>query len=477
VTGIVDRALVELRAAAPDGVLVGGCVRDWLLERPIKDLDVAVPVAEERRREGSEPAAEHRLRSARIQEVGRSIANSLGGAFFWLKEGMGVARVVVSGASPLQIDVVPLEGSLEADLRRRDFTINAMAVPIADGFSAAATVIDPIDGRTDLANRRLRLASPDALMRDPLRCLRAFRFRATLGFTFAEGTEVSLRTAAPGLKGISGERIRDELFTLLETPLSTQVMGELLAHDLVAPWSPALAASARGVTAEQQEEVPALAGLSVARALDGWLSDRSPELAWSADLDRTLSERITTPRSRLALLRLAALASLSGSETQELARTLALSAQEGRVLRRAVAGSRALAEAWPLPGRGRLRFWQEWEPGAVEAALLALSEARCLDDSKAALTSGSRGPRSEAEPTTVLEALLADLLERRLRPVPPLLAGSEVMTILSLPPGPVVGWYLQRVEERRADGLLSTAEEAWEWLREQRQTGQDSREQ
>ena len=73
--------------------------------------------------------------------------------------------------------------------------------------------------------------------------------------------------------------------------------------------------------------------------------------------------------------------------------------------------------------------------------------------------------------TTVLEELLADLLERRLRPLPPLLAGEEVMAMLQLAPGPEIGRWLQQVEERRADGLIRTAEEARDWLRSQPQSG------
>lgn len=477
-TGIVEQALAEIRTAAPDGLLVGGCVRDWLLDRPIKDLDVAIPVTGGETGPGSgERLAGQQPTTERIQRVGRRVANSLDGAFFWLKEGMGVARVMLPGTPPLQIDVVPLEGSLEADLRRRDFTINAIAVRVTDGFRAGAPVIDPTGGMADLADRRLRLAAPDALERDPLRCLRAFRFRATLGFSFDEETETALRTAAPGLERISGERIRDELFALLETPVSTEVVGELLAHGLISPWSPALAASARGVGGEQAGALPATAGLTVARELERWLSERAPKLGFCKDLARTLDSMITPPRSRRALLRLSALASGAGPRVPEIARTLAMSSEESRVLARAVAGADALETACPLPGRGRLRFWQQWEPGAVEAALLAIARAGEGTRGDRGGTDASPDQRSVAteQPTSVEEALLTDLLERRRRPKAPLLTGSDVMEILSLPPGPEVGRVMQRVEERRADGLLRTADEARTWLRSQRRAEGDGR--
>ena len=172
------RALGE---AAPDGYFVGGCVRDWLLERPLKDLDIAVP--------------DH------VEQTGRAAARAVGGVFFWLREEMNVGRIVVRGDPLLQIDLVLLAGSLDEDLRRRDFTINAMAVPARAGLVPAAPVIDPTGGRADLAGRRLRLAAPDALERDPLRCLRAFRLRTLLGFIFCPGLEAAIRAAGPALGG------------------------------------------------------------------------------------------------------------------------------------------------------------------------------------------------------------------------------------------------------------------------------------
>ncbi len=131
-----------------------------------------------------------------------------------------------------------------------------------------------------------------------------------------------------------------------------------------------------------------------------------------------------------------------------MARTLALSGDETRILTRAVEGAAALSDAWPLPGRGYLRFWQRWEPGAVEAVLLALAER-------------DRRPTRESE---ALEHLLNDLLERRLRPRPPLLSGEEVMALAKIPRGPEVGRLLQRIEEQRADGVLKTPEDARRWL-------------
>jgi tRNA nucleotidyltransferase/poly(A) polymerase len=435
--------MAALKSVAPEGYFVGGCVRDWLLNRPLKDLDIAIPSSQP----GASPSS--------VASTGRALAAAVGGTFFWLREEMQVARVLVPGSTPLQIDLVPLAGSLEQDLRRRDFTVNAMAVRVTDGLVPEAPVIDPTGGREDLLQRWLCPAAPDALLGDPLRCLRAFRFRATLGLSFAPELEAAIRAAGPRLAQISGERIRDELFVLLEGEQSPTVIADLLAFNLVTPWSVILDSSARGEGR--------CAGLSILRSLDTWLRDRAPGLPLATDLTATLDTCVTPPRTRRALTRLAALAIGAGAAAREIAHALRLSAEEARVLVRAVEGAATLTKASPLPGRGRLRFFQKWEPGAMEAVLLAVAS----DDTshpRAELTTSHRMATCAAGDATPLEALLAEMLERRLRPLPPLLAGDEVMRLLDMAPGPGIGECLQQVEERRADGLIRTAEEARGWL-------------
>lgn len=496
------RVLEVLRTAAPEAFFVGGCVRDWLLGRPLKDLDIAVPVptgggTAEGESTGPEPCLPSSplpvFPSSAVKDTGRAIAKALEGDFFWLREGMGVGRVVVRAATderhgrqgrvvgpqPLQIDVVPLAGSLEEDLRRRDFTVNAMAVRVMDGLVPGAPVIDPTGGKEDLAQGRLRLAAPNALEADPLRCLRAFRFRTILGLSLAPETLAAIRGAGPGLARVSGERIRDELFVLLENDQSATVFSDLVDHELVQPWSLPLAVSARGEDQEpqsgsQQESaasespvaspLPFPSGLDVARSLESWLAERAPRLPFAADLASTLAApvraSVVPAHSRRAFARLAALAIRSGPASAEIAHTLRLSTEESRVLTRGVQGAAALIQARPLPGRGHLRFSRQWEPGAVEAGLLALAASEVWAAGAASPHTPYPTPR-----TAPLEELLADLLDRRLRPKPPLLTGEEIMAISGLGPGPHVGRYLQQVEEARADGVLRTPEEARDWLR------------
>jgi len=158
----VPEALLALRG---DAWLVGGVLRDRLLGRETTDYDVAI-----------RGDAEH---AARI------VARAAHGHAFALSEAFGAWRVVARDASARwQVDVSPLHGeTIEEDLGQRDFTINALAEPVAGGG-----YIDPFGGRDDLLARRLVMVHPRAFTSDPLRALRLARLASELGLSVAPDT-------------------------------------------------------------------------------------------------------------------------------------------------------------------------------------------------------------------------------------------------------------------------------------------------
>jgi hypothetical protein len=178
----VDEAIAE--AVAGDvAYVVGGAVRDRLLGRPIVDVDVACHDPE---------AAARRYRER------------TGGAVFPLSERHGAWRVAFGNGRT--IDFTPLRGSLEDDLRTRDFTLNAIAAPVAGGEA-----VDPLGGIPDLEARTLRAVSPDVFEDDPLRLLRAVRLEDELGLRLDEATEALVRRHAELAARPAGERILAEL--------------------------------------------------------------------------------------------------------------------------------------------------------------------------------------------------------------------------------------------------------------------------
>lgn len=182
--------------------VVGGAVRDLLMQREavLTDLDIVL--------EGPAiPAA-------------RSVADRLGWAYYPLDETRDVARLVFApqAAAPLVCDVAGLRGgSIEADLQLRDFTVNALALAFTTA-QTTPTLIDTVGGQRDLDRRLLRRVTPTSLVEDPLRGLRAVRLAGQLDFAIEQETESQIRQLANTIQNVSPERVRDELWKLLETP-------------------------------------------------------------------------------------------------------------------------------------------------------------------------------------------------------------------------------------------------------------------
>lgn len=183
--------------------IVGGGLRDTLLERPVADVDVAV--------DGDAAAAAARL--ARAHRASRFPLSAAFGA--WRLSG---------GTLPVQVDITPVQGgSLTADLAARDLTVNAMAVPV----SGEADLVDPYGGQADLAARRLRAVAPGAFAADPVRILRAARLAEQLGFAIDPQTAAWADAATPALWSKAPERLRDELYRMMCLPRAWRAFDAL----------------------------------------------------------------------------------------------------------------------------------------------------------------------------------------------------------------------------------------------------------
>ena len=169
---------------------VGGALRDELLGREVTDIDIAV--------EGDPEAA------------ARELAREVRGPVFRLSEAFGAWRVVDRGRGRVY-DFAPLQGdTIEEDLARRDFTVNAMARE-----RGGNELIDPLEGRADIESRTLRVIGPESYESDPLRPLRLARFVAELGFRPDPDTERLTAAAAGRVPEASGERVFAELRRLV----------------------------------------------------------------------------------------------------------------------------------------------------------------------------------------------------------------------------------------------------------------------
>ena len=191
--------------------LVGGSVRDLLLNRPTADLDFALAT-------DAIPFA-------------KAFAAHVGGSFVGLDERPPTARVVLKKQT-VSMDFAQFRAaSLHDDLQLRDLTINAMAVPLDAMLESARLpvfrLIDPSGGMADLTARQLRFPSEQVIHEDPLRLIRIYRFAAQLSFEICHDSLALVQKHHALLPRVSAERIRDELMKILKVEKASPYLQEM----------------------------------------------------------------------------------------------------------------------------------------------------------------------------------------------------------------------------------------------------------
>ena len=171
-----------------EGYLVGGSVRDYLTGKIFCDRDIAIKGAE---------------------EFAKQLAKKLDGVFIVLDDENKIYRIVLPDKLNY-LDISELRGAnIEEDLKKRDFTINAIAYDLKEN-----KFIDPLDGIEDIKCGTIRAIREENFIEDPLRILRAYRFMATTGFEFEKGLTSVLKKHLQLLNNPAKERIHDEIMKL-----------------------------------------------------------------------------------------------------------------------------------------------------------------------------------------------------------------------------------------------------------------------
>jgi putative nucleotidyltransferase with HDIG domain len=473
-------AVAELVAAAPvravrgalDGGearawLVGGAVRDALLGRQLADLDLAVD---------GDPEA-----------VARTVGAHLRGPVFALSESFGAWRAL-DGRRRFTVDVSPLQGStIEEDLGRRDFTVNAMAVPLAGETSEP---IDPHGGAADLEAGTLRVLGPAAYELDPLRPLRLVRFASQLGFAPDLQTARLTRAAAPRLGEPSPERVfaelrglvlGDEVLDALELGRSLGVLGAVLPeleplggleqsrfhHRDV--WGHTLEVLQHAIELVR-DPVPVFGdelGAGVAAVLSQPLADgltRGEALRLGA-----LMHDIAKPQTRgeredgrvTFIGHDAAGEELSAAILRRLRTSEALRSYVGRLTRHHLALGFLVHER-PLTSRALHAYLRRCEPVEVEVTVLS-----CAD--RLATRAEGQEPWIEGHLDVAREVMGPALRWRAQGPPRPPLRGDELASELGIALGPEVGRLLAELEGAVFAGEVSTREQAVVYARRVRE--------
>jgi poly(A) polymerase len=450
----VSGPLPELAKLGDAAWLVGGAVRDRLLDRETSDYDVAVL---------GDPAS-----------IARSLGRASGGHAFALSESFGAWRVVAHDRR-WQVDLIPLAGgSVEADLAQRDLTVNAVAEPLSGGEH-----VDPFGGLADLRSRRLRMVSAGAFERDPLRALRVARLAGELGFEVDAGTVEAARRAASGLRGVASERVFAELKRVLvsERPLrglelmesvgaTAVVLPELLAlrgveqshfHHLDA-YEHTLDVLARTVELESDPE-PVFAGAApaVLEVLQEPLADeltRGQALRFGAllhDIAKPQTRQVT-PAGRVTFMGHDEAGAMAAVEILRRLRASERLCEYAAGLTRNHLRLGFLVHERPLDRHAVYRYLKACAPVEVEVTALSVADRLA--------TRGTGAASAVAKHLELARELMGEALAWREQPPRPPIRGDELARELGMPPGPQLGSLLQTLEEASFAGEISSSRDA-----------------
>ncbi len=445
--------------------IVGGTVRDLLLDaETITDLDV---VAE------SDSLA-----------LARRIADAPGWSFVLLDEERGTGRAVTASGGHIDVNAMVGESIVE-DLRQRDLTINALALPV-DADALRPAVVDPCGGLEDLENRLIRLTSDEAVVDDPLRLLRVFRFSTTLGFIVVPETLDAVTRHASLLGEVAPERVVAELTPILEDAGAASVLTRMDEVGLLEAVLPELAPM-RGVEQNEYHHLDVLAhSLLTLDRLDRLLADLESVFGvHAAEVGTFLAEELAADRARLVAAKLAALFHDVGkplTRSTELGRTtfynhtaegarlvgetckrLRLSNAEADEIGFYVRGhmipgdveKSTFESADGASDRSVLRFVGRRGERGLVLALMAVADSMSMAGTLADPNRPERLRRFARRAAAAYYDEVAPRLE-----APPLVTGNELMERFGLEQGPPIGGILASLRELQLEGRLVTRDDA-----------------
>jgi poly(A) polymerase len=439
--------------------IVGGAIRDALLSRQVADADLVV-----------EPGSE--------QSAARAVARVAGGSAFPLSEEHATWRAVAP-TDGWHVDVAALRtATIEDDLRSRDFTINAIAIPLEGGEP-----IDPTGGLSDSEARVLRAPSEWAFRDDPIRLLRAPRLAATHDLSVETGTAELARSAAPHAADPAGERQFAELRGIVAGPDPLRgigLMGELDLTPVVLPELEALS----GVVQNPNHHLDVLGHtlavlgewLGLEADLEAFAGEQAPEI------ERFLAEPLADELTRGDALRFGALFhDLGKPETRSEdayvtfighdaagARIIAGISRRLRLSRKLTTHLQGLAlhhlrlgfliHQRPLSRRAVYDYLMATEPVSADVTLLSVADR---------LAARGEGPLATPEMVEAHLDLAREILREaidwhRNGPPRPPLSGDDLARELGLEPGPEMGRLLEELRAEAFTGEINGRAEALE---------------
>lgn len=465
--------------------LVGGAVRNVLISRSVHDFDFVV--------------------AGDALGVARKLANKINGAYFPLDVERATARVIYIDEEYGRyiFDFAALRAEdLDADLRDRDFTINAMAVSVHD----PQALLDPLGGAADLHAKSLRACSPAAFAKDPVRILRAVRMAAAFNLSIVPETRGFLKDSVSALANVSPERLRDEILNILGGPrpaTSIRALDILGVLEFVLPDILTLKGLAQSTPHTQDAWNHTLDTVS---QLEGLLNVLGPIHDQSAtgslviglasmrlgryrqQFDEMLKADLVVDRGLRSLLFLSALYHDIGkpqSQQQEENGRIRfieheriganISAHRGRALHLSngeigwlktivlhhMRPTWLARESKGPSSRAIYRFFRDTQKTGIAVCLISLADLLA--------TYGTTLPQDRWQrQLDVVRALMEAWWEKRDEKVDPpvLISGNDIIKEFNIKPGPKIGEVLEALRESQVEGGIDCKEDALEFVKE-----------
>lgn len=462
--------------------IVGGFIRDTLLGRDTADIDIAI--------------------KADTMETASRLAELLSGKYFLLDEVNSIARIILKGKNIFNstnqriIDIASFKGNIEADLKRRDFTVNAMALDLASIIKADQNVklIDPFDGQTDLEQGVLRVVTETALEEDPIRLLRAIRLAAELGLSIEQKTEIAINKSAALIASVPGERVREELLRLLECShggLFLEYMDELGMLTAVFPEL----VTEKGVVQPSEHHWDVFEhSLKTVTAVDFILHNGMWEyydnkllaaVPWTDTLSRYFAQSVSSGSNRRVLMKLAALLhdvakpqtkasdengrmrfighpEQGATTTEGIMERLRFSVKESKIVAIMVKYHLRPTQMsqGELPSRRAIyRYFRDVGDAGIDTLYLSLA------DHLATRGPGLLLPQWKFHTKLVDYVLKEHFQQESVKPSKQLINGDDLINIFGMTPGIKIGKLLEEIHEAQATGELRTREEALDYIR------------
>jgi poly(A) polymerase len=442
--------------------IVGGYLRDILLNRSEENPDI-----------------DFCLRSRAIN-FGRELARKLRAGFVVLDKENGACRIVKRMKEAVYtLDFTDFRGkTLDEDLLHRDFTINTFALELEKAFTSdncERVIIDHYGGSRDLKLKIIRLVNKRAFDEDPLRILRAFSFSCIFGFKIDEPTLRLIGLKKNKLSSVSFERMRDELFKILDSPCAFEYLRQMDKLKILKIIFPEI-------------EVMRDVGQGPYHHLDVWehtletvrqLELLIRELKDSQDIQDYLNEIISSDRRRRALIKLGALlhdigkpealryedgkTKFHGHErigleiTENVARRLRLSNDEMDCLKRMVFWHLRpgyLADNEEISPRAKFRYFRDTASEAVSVLLISIADQR---STKGPLTTDESRRQHEKTVFGLIKEYFRKKKEKKPKRI---INGNDLINKFKLEPSPLIGKVLREIEELQAIGKVKGKKEA-----------------